>query len=164
MSQSEMLDVRNLINPRFFSAQVISNYTLFRKRVNAFIEASGDDQAIHTSSDAAKAAGLEGGPIVHGILLLGLLSEALAKRLLKRQFKNQYRVILGEIRQARWQNVCYIGDKVELTMALDREANIKGGWVPICFDIVETITGKRLVLVGGKATVLVTDQPLTDKR
>jgi acyl dehydratase len=45
--------------------------------VHAYAEASGDDNPIHVDAEAARAIGLDG-PIVQGMLLMGLVDSALA--------------------------------------------------------------------------------------
>jgi acyl dehydratase len=64
-----MMVSRGYILPEWRSAP------LTQEAINAYAKASGDDNPLHTDLAAARAAGLEN-TIVHGMMLLGLVGEA----------------------------------------------------------------------------------------
>ena len=83
--------------------------------VAAFIELSGDDNPIHVSEMAARAAGFER-PVVHGVLVVSLLS-----RLLGTSLPGPGTILLGQT--LRFLRPVYAGDllraSVEVTHVRD---------------------------------------------
>ena len=113
--------------------------------VEAFARLSGDDNPIHLDDVAARAAGFDG-PIVHGALVLGLVS-----RLLGTRVPGPGTIYLGQ--EVRFSRPVYPGvpvaAHVEVTAVRDDKPVVTlRTWV-------EADTGSGpIVLMDGQATVL----------
>ncbi len=106
-----------------------------------FAAASGDHNPLHLDPEAARRAGFER-PLVHG-----MLSMALAGRL----FSQHLGVGCVRMLHTRFTGVALVGDTLELTATLEREAD------GLAHYALRGVTGRGSEAIGGSALV---GQPL----
>jgi acyl dehydratase len=111
--------------------------------VTSFARLSGDDNPIHLTSEAARAAGFQR-PVVHGVLVISLLSQLLGTRL-----PGPGTILLGQT--LRFRRPVYPGEHLQATVEVTGVREDK----PVI--TLRTWVESDEIVVDGEATVLVRD-------
>jgi len=120
--------------------------TVTQEQINAYADASGDHNPIHLDADFATAVGLPG-TIAHGMLTLGILTQALG-----RWAGGTDRVASLEV---RFSKPLRAGDTVTCTgsvVAVDEEAGLA------TLEVDATSSSGERVMTNGRATVRLSQQ------
>lgn len=110
-------------------------------QVNGFSITTGDTNKLHYDKDFARSKGFEGGAIVHGALINGLVSGVIGTKL-----PGQGSILLNQT--INFRNPLYIGEEVKIRVeVIDVSRTIQ------CKFVCKSLKHKRIVLEG-EATLL----------
>jgi acyl dehydratase len=115
--------------------------TVTQEHINAYADASGDHNPIHLDSDFAKMVGLPG-TIAHGLLDLGILTEAVAR------FAGGYEQVAGIA--CRFSKPLLPGDTITCT---GRVVEVDEAQQTATLELEATSDRGDRVLTNGRATV-----------
>ena len=125
--------------------------TVDQARIDAFAEATGDDQWIHTDPERARRESPFGQTVAHGYLTL-----ALAPALLSKLFKveNCRQVINYGIDGLRLREPVLAGSKLRLSGKVLNVRRVPGGAARVSFDLRWELQGARRPACKGKAVYI----------
>jgi acyl dehydratase len=104
------------------SLPLFTKESITKGQLVRYAGASDDFNPIHTDDDAAKKAGLEG-VIAHGMLVMGVVGQAITKWTQKRYLKK-----FG----VRFKGMTYPGDVITVTASVEKKESMDGELKVVC--------------------------------